>query len=81
MLFNLRISYNLYLVNGYKYMLVIKRTTVLPINCYYGISILAKNEAVMLLIPRCTVFSVYSPTLAIIVLHLRTYTVNLQSMH
>ena len=44
-------------------MLIIKRTTLLPINCYYGISVLAKNETVLILIPRYTVFSVYRPTL------------------
>ena len=44
-------------------MLTIKRTTLLPINCYYGNSVLAKNEAVLILIPRYTVFSVYRPTL------------------
>ena len=44
-------------------MLTIKRTTLLPINCYYGISVLAKNEAVLISIPRYTVFSVYRPTL------------------
>ena len=40
-------------------MLIIKRTTLLPINCYYGISVLAKNEAVLISIPRYTVFLVY----------------------
>ena len=40
-----------------------KRTTLLPINCYYGISVLAKNEAVLISISRYTVFSVYRPTL------------------
>ena len=44
-------------------MLIIKRTTLLPINCYYGILVLAKNEAVLISIPRYTVFSVYCPTL------------------
>ena len=44
-------------------MLTIKRTTLLPINCYYSDSVLAKNEAVLILIPRYTVFSVYRPTL------------------
>ena len=44
-------------------MLTIKKTTLLPINCYYGISVLAKNEAVLISIPRYTVFSVYRPTL------------------
>ena len=28
-------------------MLIIKKTTLLPINCYYGILALAKNEAVL----------------------------------
>ena len=37
----------------------------LPINCYYGISVLAKNEAVLISIPRYVVFSVYRPTLLI----------------
>ena len=46
-------------------MLIIKRTTLLPINYYYGISVLAKNEAVLISIPRYTVFSVYRPTLLI----------------
>ena len=46
MLFHLHINYNLYLVNGHKYMLAIKRTTLLTINCYYGILVFAKNEAV-----------------------------------
>ena len=44
-------------------MLAIKRTTLLPINCYYGISVFAKNEVIVILIPRYTVFSVYRPTL------------------
>ena len=44
-------------------MLIIKRTTLLPINCYYGISVLPKNEAVLISIPRYTVFSVYRPIL------------------
>ena len=44
-------------------MLTIKKTTLLPINCYYGIWVLAKNEAVLISIPRYTVFSVYRPTL------------------
>ena len=46
-------------------MLTIKKTTLLPINCYYGISVLAKNEAVLISIPRYTVFSVYRPTLLV----------------
>ena len=37
-------------------MFTIKRTTFLPINCYYGILVLAKNEAVLILIPRYMVF-------------------------
>ena len=45
-------------------MLIIKRATLLPINCYYGILVLAKNEAVLISIPRYTVFLVYRPTLA-----------------
>ena len=49
-------------------MLTIKRATLLPINCYYGISVLAKNEAVLISIPRYTVFSVYRPTLALSIL-------------
>ena len=44
-------------------MLTIKMTTLLPIDCYYGISVLAKNEAVLISIPRYTVFLVYRPTL------------------
>ena len=44
-------------------MLIEKRTTLLPINCYYGISVLAKNEAVLISIPWYMVFSVYRPTL------------------
>ena len=44
-------------------MLIIKRTTLLAINCYYGILVLAKNEAVLISIPRYTVFSIYRPTL------------------
>ena len=43
------------------YMLAVKRTTLLPINCYYGISVLAKMKP----IPRYMVFSVYHPTLVI----------------
>ena len=62
MLFNLHISFNLYLVNGHKYMLAIKRTTLLPINCCYGISVFAKSEAVLILIPLYTVILVYRPT-------------------
>ena len=46
-------------------MLIIKRTTLLPINCYYGISVLAKNEAILISIPRYTVFLVYRPTLVL----------------
>ena len=42
-------------------MFTIKRTTLLPINCYYGILVLAKNEAVLILIPRYTVFFGISP--------------------
>ena len=45
------------------YMLTIKRTTLLPSNCNHGISVLAKNEVVLILIPRHTVFPVYRPTL------------------
>ena len=45
-------------------MLIIKVTTLLPINYYYGILVFAKNEAVLILIPRYPVFSVYRPTLA-----------------
>ena len=63
-LFNLHINYYLYQVNGHKYMLTIKSTTLLPINCYYGISVLAKNEAVLISIPRYTVFLIYHPTLS-----------------
>ena len=63
MLFNLQISYNLYLANGHKYMLAIKRTTLLPINCCYGILVFAKIEAVFISIPQYMVFSVYCPTL------------------
>ena len=33
-------------------MLIIKRITLLPINCYYGILVLAKNKAVLISIPR-----------------------------
>ena len=47
-------------------MLIIKRTTLLPINYYYGISVLAKNEAVLISISRYTVFLVYRPTLLLI---------------
>ena len=65
MLFNLHISFNLYLVNGHKYMLAIKRTALLPINCYYSISVFAKNEVVLILILWYTVFSVYHPTLVL----------------
>ena len=49
-------------------MLTIKRTTLLPISCYYGISVLAKNEAVLISIPRYMIFSVYRPTLAHIII-------------
>ena len=38
-------------------MLIKKRSTLLPINCYYGISVLAKNEAVLISIPWYTVFT------------------------
>ena len=55
-------------------MLTIKRATLLPINCYYGISVLAKNEAVLISIPRYMVFSVYCPTLLLITArHLKLY--------
>ena len=37
----------------------------LPINYYYGISVLAKIEVVLILIPQYAVFSVYRPTLLI----------------
>ena len=65
MLFNLHLSYNLYLVNDDKYILAMKRTTLLLINCYYGISIFAKNEAVLILTLQYTVFLVYRPTLIV----------------
>jgi len=41
----------------------VKRTTLLPINCYYGISVFAKMKP----IPRYNimVFSLYHPTLVI----------------
>ena len=44
-------------------MLAIKRTTLLPINCYYGISAFKKNNVVLISIPRYPVFLVYRPTL------------------
>ena len=59
MLFNLHISFNLYLVNGHKYVLAIKRTALLqtvPINWYCGILLFAQNEAVLILISCYTVF-------------------------
>ena len=44
-------------------MLIVKRTSLLPINCYYGILVLAKNEAALISIPQYMVFLVYRPTL------------------
>ena len=44
-------------------MLAIKRTTLLPINCYYGISVFVKNDAALISISRYPVFLVYCPTL------------------